>query len=50
MAAARRRERVGRRPRRRAARLLLRPFEAGDVVAYARIRAKPEVMRFMPGG
>ena len=32
------------------ARLLLRPFEPADVAAYAVIRAKPGVMRFMPGG
>lgn len=32
------------------ARLLLRPFEPADVAAYAAIRAKPEVMRFLPGG
>lgn len=32
------------------ARLLLRPFRPGDAPAYAAIRAKPEVMRFMPGG
>ncbi|MGB1006024.1 MAG: GNAT family N-acetyltransferase, partial [Thalassobaculaceae bacterium] len=31
-------------------RLLLRPFEAGDVAAYAAIRSKPEVIRFLPGG
>jgi RimJ/RimL family protein N-acetyltransferase len=32
------------------ARLRLRPFAAGDVDAYAAIRADPEVMRHMPGG
>jgi len=32
------------------ARLRLRPFRPEDVAAYAAIRAKPEVMRFMPGG
>jgi RimJ/RimL family protein N-acetyltransferase len=32
------------------ARLLLRPFEPADIPAYAAIRAKPEVMRFLPGG
>jgi RimJ/RimL family protein N-acetyltransferase len=31
-------------------RLRLRPFRPGDAAAYARVRAKPEVMRFMPGG
>jgi ribosomal-protein-alanine N-acetyltransferase len=31
-------------------RLDLRPFEAGDVDWYAAIRAKPEVVRFLPGG
>lgn len=31
------------------ARLLLRPFEAADIPAYAAIRAKPEVVRFLPG-
>lgn len=31
-------------------RLLLRPFELIDVAAYAAIRAKPEVVRFLPGG
>lgn len=30
--------------------LLLRPFEAVDVAAYAAIRAKPEVVRYLPGG
>lgn len=30
--------------------LLLRPFEPGDVDAYAAIRAKPEVVRYLPGG
>lgn len=32
------------------ARLLLRPFAPSDIPAYAAIRAKPEVMRFLPGG
>lgn len=32
------------------ARLRLRPFREGDVAAYAAIRAKPEVVRFLPGG
>ncbi|WP_237216322.1 GNAT family N-acetyltransferase [Falsiroseomonas oryziterrae] len=32
------------------ARLLLRPFRPEDAAAYGAIRAKPEVMRFMPGG
>lgn len=32
------------------ARLLLRPFQADDLAAYAAIRAKPEVVRYMPGG
>lgn len=31
-------------------RLLLRPFTPGDVPAYERIRAKPEVVRYLPGG
>ena len=31
-------------------RLDLRPFEAGDVDWYAAIRAKPEVVRHLPGG
>ncbi len=31
-------------------RLILRPFEARDIPAYAAIRAKPEVMRHLPGG
>jgi RimJ/RimL family protein N-acetyltransferase len=31
-------------------RLRLRPFRAADAPAYARICAKPEVMRHMPGG
>jgi RimJ/RimL family protein N-acetyltransferase len=31
-------------------RLILRPFEAQDIPAYAAIRAKPEVMRHLPGG
>ncbi len=30
--------------------LLLRPFEPEDVDAYAAIRAKPEVVRYLPGG
>jgi RimJ/RimL family protein N-acetyltransferase len=34
----------------RTARLLLRPFVLSDVAAYAAIRAKPEVMRYLPGG
>ena len=33
----------------RTARLLLRPFMPSDVAAYAAIRAKPEVMRYLPG-
>lgn len=32
------------------ARLLLRPFQAEDLPAYAAIRAKPEVIRHLPGG
>jgi ribosomal-protein-alanine N-acetyltransferase len=32
------------------ARLLLRPFQADDLAAYAAIRAKPEVNRYLPGG
>jgi [ribosomal protein S5]-alanine N-acetyltransferase len=32
------------------ARLMLRPFEMSDVVAYAAIRAKPEVAAMLPGG
>ncbi|MBR0684204.1 GNAT family N-acetyltransferase [Roseomonas eburnea] len=32
------------------ARLLLRPFVAADIPAYAAIRADAEVMRHMPGG
>lgn len=32
------------------ARLRLRPFEDGDIPAYAAIRADPQVMRFLPGG
>nr|WP_264185663.1 GNAT family N-acetyltransferase [Roseicella aerolata] len=28
----------------------MRPFHPRDVAAYARIRARPEVMRFLPGG
>lgn len=31
-------------------RLLLRPFEPKDAPAYAAIRAKPHVVRFLPGG
>ena len=31
-------------------RLKLRPFRAGDIAPYAAIRAKPEVVRFLPGG
>ncbi len=31
-------------------RLILRPFEASDVQPYADIRAKPDVIRFLPGG
>lgn len=31
-------------------RLILRPFEASDVQTYARIRAKANVIRFLPGG
>ena len=31
-------------------RLLLRPFRPSDLEAYAAIRAKPEVVRFLPGG
>ena len=31
-------------------RMLLRPFEPDDVAAYAAIRAKPEVVRHLPGG
>jgi RimJ/RimL family protein N-acetyltransferase/catechol 2,3-dioxygenase-like lactoylglutathione lyase family enzyme len=31
-------------------RLILRPFEPGDVAAYATIRAKSHVVRFLPGG
>ncbi len=31
-------------------RLILRPFEPGDVAAYTAIKAKPEVLRFLPGG
>ena len=30
--------------------LVLRPFEPGDIAAYAAIRAKPEVVRYLPGG
>ena len=32
------------------ARLVLRPFAVSDVVAYAAIRAKPEVVAMLPGG
>jgi len=32
------------------ARLLLRPFQADDLAAYTAIRAKPEVLRYLPGG
>nr|WP_302474392.1 GNAT family N-acetyltransferase [Roseococcus sp. MDT2-1-1] len=28
----------------------MRPFRAGDIAPYAAIRAKPEVVRFLPGG
>lgn len=31
-------------------RLVLRPFQADDADEYARIRAKPEVVRYLPGG
>ena len=31
-------------------RLLLRPFQASDVAAYASIRSKPNVVRWLPGG
>ncbi|MEM8836530.1 MAG: GNAT family N-acetyltransferase [Pseudomonadota bacterium] len=31
-------------------RLLLRPFQQTDVEAYAAIRAKPDVVRYLPGG
>ena len=31
-------------------RLLLRPFVEDDVVTYERIRANPEVARYLPGG
>ena len=31
-------------------RLILRPFAETDADAYAAIRAKPEVMQFLPGG
>lgn len=31
-------------------RLILRPFEASDIQPYAEIRAKPDVIRFLPGG
>ena len=30
--------------------LVLRPFELADIAAYAAIRAKPEVVRYLPGG
>jgi ribosomal-protein-alanine N-acetyltransferase len=32
------------------ARLLLRPFQAEDLADYTAIRAKPEVVRYLPGG
>lgn len=32
------------------ARLVLRPFEPADIPAYAAIRAKPHVVRYLPGG
>lgn len=32
------------------ARLLLRPFQPDDLSAYAAIRAKPEVVRYLAGG
>ena len=31
-------------------RLLLRPFVRDDTSAYAAIRSKPEVVRYLPGG
>ncbi|MEC8845972.1 MAG: GNAT family N-acetyltransferase, partial [Pseudomonadota bacterium] len=31
-------------------RLLLRPFEATDIAAYATMRSKPEVIQYLPGG
>ena len=31
-------------------RLLLRPFEATDIAAYAAIRSKPEVIQYLSGG
>ena len=34
----------------RTERLLLRPFEPNDVDAYTAIRAKPDVVRYLPGG
>jgi RimJ/RimL family protein N-acetyltransferase len=34
----------------RTARLLLRPFRAEDLPAYATIRADPETARYLPGG
>jgi RimJ/RimL family protein N-acetyltransferase len=34
----------------RTARLLLRPFRADDLAAYAAIRADPETARYLPGG
>jgi [ribosomal protein S5]-alanine N-acetyltransferase len=34
----------------RTARLLLRPFRAGDLPAYIAIRADPETARYLPGG
>jgi RimJ/RimL family protein N-acetyltransferase len=34
----------------RTPRLLLRPFRANDLAAYATIRADPETARYLPGG
>jgi [ribosomal protein S5]-alanine N-acetyltransferase len=34
----------------RTARLLLRPFRAGDLPAYTAIRSDPETARYLPGG
>lgn len=31
-------------------RLILRPFERTDITAYAQLRCKPEVVRYLPGG
>jgi ribosomal-protein-alanine N-acetyltransferase len=31
-------------------RLILRPFQDSDIEAYAAIRAKPEVVQYLPGG